>query len=122
MDGLAIITGIAITAFLLLYFAFNLEKKHYLLQVFTIGYVVFLIILIPATTVDLGKDCGINSTGGYYCYTSNGTLITDFEDGNDVGTTFLRSYYWFVIVFSLYLFTYFIAAIFMWWQKKGGSK
>lgn len=106
MDGLAIITGIAITSFLLLYMAFNLEKQHGFLKILTIFAAVFILLYIPQLTVDLDKDCAVLTDGSYKCFYSNGTAVTDYGEAK-VGSNFLGAYLWYIRIFMIYVFVYY---------------
>lgn len=107
MDGLSIITGIAITVFLLFYLAFNIEKEHKFLKILTIFAGLFMLILIPQTTIELDSDCSISDNGTYRCYMSNGTLITDYGAGDRIGENFTDAYIWYIVIFGAYIFVYF---------------
>jgi len=108
MDGLSIITGIALVVFILFYLAFNLEKEHIFLKVLLIFSGLFMLVFIPQTTIELDRDCGILSNGTYLCYTSNGTQITDYEGGSSVGINFTNSYLWVLRIFAAYLLITFL--------------
>jgi hypothetical protein len=126
MDGLAIVTGISLVVFLLLYLAFNIEKKHQLLQLLIIGYAVFVLALVPQTTSVLNRDCAINTSGAYLCYYSNGSLVnnylTPYNMTQNIGITFVKSYSYFLYAFAIYIFVAFIYYVFMWFQNRAGSK
>lgn len=106
MDGLSIITGIAITVFLMFYLSFNLGKDHTFLRVLTILSGLFMLVLIPTTTVDLQNECSILNNGTYICYYPNGTQIDSPHDTN-IGTNFSKAFLWYLRIFSAYLVVYF---------------
>jgi len=105
MDGLSIVTGIAMTVFLLFYLAFNIEKNHPFLRILTIFAGVFTLLLIPSITLNLENDCSILSDGTYNCYDSGGSVVTPTE--STVGTQFLSAYLWYIRIFVAYLFVYY---------------
>ena len=63
---------------------------------------------IPAQIQRDDQECFVNSTGSYFCYLSNGTQVTNFDEQNDVGNDLFVSYtYLLRIVFGyigIYLF------------------
>lgn len=113
MDLLSIITGIGMTVFLLFYLAFSLDKDHWALKVLTVGVGVFILILIPQATIEADKDCSILSDGSYKCFYSNGTAVTDFEGGSDVGISFMNSYTNYLVFFGIYLFVFLFYRVFV---------
>jgi len=122
MDLLSIVTGIGLTAFLLLYLAFSLEKEHWVLKIMTVGMAIILMMLIPQATIEADKDCAILNNGTYACYYSNGTQVSDFEGGSSVGTTFLGGYLNYLIFFGTYLFLYLFYRVFTHFRRLGAEK
>lgn len=108
MDGLSIITGIAITVFLLFYLAFSIGKEHNFLKILTIMAGLFMLVLIPQTTIELDSDCSVSDNGTYRCFYSNGTQVTDYGGGNNIGENFTRAYTWYLAIFGIYLLVYYI--------------
>ena len=108
MDGLSIVTGIAITVFLLFYLAFSIGKDHPFLKILTIFAGLFMLIFIPQTTIELDSDCSISENGTYRCFYSNGTQVSDFGGGDNIGRNFTSAYLWYLAIFGGYIFVYYI--------------
>ena len=106
IDGLSIITGIAITVFLLFYLAFNVDKEHVFLKIIIIFAGLFLLALIPTTTIQLENQCSILNNGTYICYQPNGTQIENPAD-TQIGSTFTNSYLWIIRIFVAYVFVFY---------------
>jgi len=110
IDGLSIITGIAITVFLMFYLAFNIDKEHVFLKILTIFAGLFMLTLIPTTTIDLENDCQTFATLDnhtswnytYVCYYPNGSQVTNPKDSN-IGNNFSNAYLWFLRIFIVYI-------------------
>lgn len=117
MDGLAIVTGIGLTSFLLFYMAFNIDKEHAFLKLLTIFAGVFVLVFIPQVTIDLDKDCAVLNDGSYQCYYSNGTAVTDYGTRN-VGTNFLSSYMLYLWIFVAYVAVYYGYYVLKWAIKQ----
>jgi len=107
MDGLSIITGIALVVFLLFFFAFNLGREHIFLKILTVFAGIFMLIFIPQATIDMDKDCSISNDGTYTCFYSNGTQVSDYEGGSKVGKNFTIAFAWYLTIFVSYLFVYY---------------
>lgn len=108
--GLELIIGIGICAFLLLYFAFQWDKKeHYLLQLLTAFFFIFILLLIPKAAIDEKDTCQIvvaNETimGNTTSYDYTNYCI---ENVRTTSATFYKAIMWFIRVFLVYLFMYF---------------
>jgi len=70
MDLLALIIGIGIICFLLLYLAFNLDKSHTLLKILLFFLFLSALNLIPKAIIDNYDDCELvlNNTQEIYVY------------------------------------------------------
>jgi|TARA_R100000093_G_C1935093_1_gene70047 hypothetical protein len=99
MDGLSIITGISLTVFILLYFAFNTEQKE--IRWFTIIAAIFLLSLVPRVAIPLENDCAILNNGSYYCYNTSGSRVN--ASSTSVTDTFYESYMWYLRIFAILL-------------------
>jgi len=122
MDLLSIITGIGMVSFLLFYVAFSLDKEHWVLKIMTVGVGIMLLILIPQASIEADKDCAILTNGTYTCFYSNGTHVTDYAGGNNIGKTFLSGYSNYIIFFGTYLFLFLIYRVFTHFRRLGGEK
>lgn len=104
------IVGIGTICFLLIYFAFQWDRKeHYLLQLLISLFFVFLLLLIPKVLVDNPDTCQIvtltaNETVGNTTYSYGEFCITNTKTTH---TIFYASILWFLRTFTLYLFLYF---------------
>lgn len=120
MEALALIVGIGIVCFILLYFAFNLEKQHIVLKLLLILTSMSLLILVPKAGLDYKDNCDIvvenstlNSTNNmttydyiYFCNTND----------NSTQSSFYKVFLWFIRAFILYLAVYFVWTVFMYFK------
>jgi hypothetical protein len=124
--ALSLIIGLGILAFLFLYFAFNLDRDHFLLKLFLIFFFCATIMLIPNASInDSCSTVLANETT-----VGNTTLkaYTEFctpGESTSTETNFLRIVLWwfriFVMYFSLYLFYHWAksAEVFTKWFGRG---
>jgi len=79
------IIALGVVLFVLLYISFNLEKEHFILQLFLLFISLFVLILIPKAALDMGNDCEtvLNSTSEIYEYGNN---FSGYHWDYDAGT------------------------------------
>lgn len=116
--ALDLILGIGITAFLIIYFAFQWDKEeHWLLQLICSFVFIFLIMLIPKAAIDNEDYCQVtlmNET-----ITQGGNLTTNaytylcFTNTKATTNTFYKAIWWFIRFFILYIFLYFTYVVFI---------
>ena len=106
MDGLAIITGIAMLSFLLFYLAFNLEREHVFLKILTVVAGVIMLIFIPQTIIHLDQDCAVLPDSTYMCYNSDGT-VANLSDNTPIGLNILKAFLTYISIFMTYLIGYY---------------
>ena len=110
------IIGIGIASFLLLYFAFNLDKEHYLLKLLAAFFFLSILILIPKSLIDDKNFCEIVVSNTTYFNTTNSTTYEyeRFCETNPKTTTriFYNSLLWFYRIFMIYVFIYFTYVVF----------
>jgi len=121
MIELSLIAGIGIVCFLLLYFAFNLKEEHFLMQLLTLFFFVFLMFLIPKAALDYNDNCGmvINQTTRSFIDANNFTDINSYTyycepNTKTTAVTFYKIITWFVRMFALYVLIYLIWYSFRW--------
>lgn len=115
---LELIIGIAACCIVLLYLAFSWDKKeHWLLQLFTCIFVVFLLTLVPKAGLDNKDTCEIvlanETVNGNF--TSYDYMNHCESNAYTTHTTFFKSISFFTKVFIAYLFVYFNYVL---WIKK----
>lgn len=104
-----IVIGTGILMFLLLYFSFNLEKKHFLFKLFIAFFVFFTLINLPLTmtTTQVCTNEVINETVSGNLTTYDYNLICN-NTTNEDGVKVYKNYLFFVSIFSIYILVYFI--------------
>lgn len=128
--SLELIIGIGITAFLLIYFAFQWDKEHFLLKLLVSFLFLGLLILMPKAIIDNPDTCDIvlNNTTicPYCCNWTNSTCSVNGSIENydytqycviNIKNTHVIWYtvmLWFMRLFALYIFLYFF---YVFWLK-----
>jgi uncharacterized membrane protein YeiB len=111
---ISIIIGIGITAFLFLYFSFQLNDEHFILKLFLIFFALYSLILIPQAVIN--ENCSLQVAN----YTTTGnTTINEYEticqqSQSSTPVTFLKLPMWFFRIFVTYFFIY----LFWHWFRK----
>lgn len=110
MEALALIVGIGIAAFLLMYFAQSLDKEHFLLKLLLLFFFFYMLILIPKAALDYNDNCDFVVTNS-----TLSTPITYYEykylcetNTNSTTTTFYKVLVWLQRLFITYFFVYVI--------------
>jgi hypothetical protein len=113
--NIVLMSGMGIVGFLLIFMFFKLgegEKKHYLLQLLMLGFILGIFVLIGKASLDSNdySYCSWNMKN----YTSVGGNITDmnysFECPNNppnTAGTFYKTTLWIMRVTFIYLFIYY---------------
>lgn len=117
------ILSISFVCFLLLYFSFNLDKKHFLLKLFITFWVFFTLILIPQNvlTTQICSNELINQT-------VSGNLTTNIYDivcinqDNAEAFDFYKNYLFYIKIFVIYILLYFIYEVLNFTGKTAGIK
>jgi len=115
---LTLIIGLSLVAFLLLYFAFNLnaEGGHFLLKLLLVFFFFAVLMLIPKATLDAKTSCEfvvanvtVSAPTDLYEYTQQCYTTTTTTE-----RTFLNTILWLTRLFALY----FISYLFYDWAKR----
>lgn len=112
---LEFVVGLGIVCFLLIYFAFQLDKReHFLLQLLVVFFFLTLILLIPKALLDNKDKCQtVVSWKNESIISANETHVaynyTEFCVTNERNTHFIfyRAIIWFLRIFAIYIFMYF---------------
>lgn len=108
--GIALVVGIGIVAFLLIYFAFSWDKKeHFLLQLFVSFLFVGLLLLVPKALIDDHNHCSIVVNNETVVASTTTYTYTEFcvENTKTTDLILYRVVWGFAICFVLYVFMYF---------------
>lgn len=75
MGDIATVLGIGITAIVLLFIAYQFDRKHIVMKILTAFFSIFLLLLVAKATIDGGSNCEIvlNKTTEIYVYGDNFT-------------------------------------------------
>lgn len=122
MDGVTLIFGIAVLLFLVLYTAFSLEQKHFLLKVLLVAVAFFSMVLIPKAALDNQDYCEVVVSGANITtanYTAYDYERQCFDNDNTTTLTFFRGALWFGRFILAYLFIY---VIYEFWGERIGKK
>jgi hypothetical protein len=117
-----LIISIGIVCFLLMYLALNLDKEHFFLKFFLVGFIFALLFLIPKAVIDSQETCEIvlNNTEEIFNFTNNHTDTTHsykqvcFNNDSPTNISFLKAIGG---LFNIFL-TYIVVYIFYYWVKK----
>ncbi len=111
MDGVTLIFGIGTLLFLVLYTAFSLEQKHFLLKVLLVAVVFFSMVLIPKAALDNQNYCDIVVSGANISivnYTSYTYKRECFDNNNNTTNILFNGATWFARFVAVYLIVYII--------------
>lgn len=109
----ALLLGLGLATFLILYFVLSLPEEHFLLKLLGFFFVIALLIMIPKAVFDIQDQpiCEhlLNSTA-----IIDNTTTYDYElvcsaaplDVHNTKTTFLKAILWFSRIFWVYIFVY----------------
>lgn len=125
MSGTILVGGLAAVGLLLLLLFFKLSdgdnKKHFILQLIFLSFIMFVIVLIGKTSIDYKDDCSwlvANST-------TNGSLSSyEYEytcnpSSNTTSTTFYQITVWLMRITFVYLFLFMAVWIFEYFKTRG---
>ena len=128
MSGAILINSLAIVGAMLLILFFKLndaeDKKHFLLQLLILGFVLGIILLAGKTALDYKDDCSwlVNnsttsgSTSTYeYAYTCH-------TNTNTTANTFYNVTVWVMRIFAVYMLIYFFYEVAVYFGIIGGVK
>lgn len=122
--SLAIVVGTGILSFLFLYFAFKLEKKHFILQLTAVVFSVILMFLVSKAALDAQTSCepilqNQTVTGNMTSFT-----YTTFcsETNANTGLYSFRTIATFMTIFFIYIFLYIIWETVDYKKIMGGRK
>lgn len=127
MNNFALLVGLGIFAFLLVYMFFKLgergDGKHYVLQVLMLGFILLVFVLIAKATMDEKDYCSwnvVNSTtvGTYNVYNYDYLCKTNTHNTTD---SFYETVMWVVRVVGFYMFFYFIYEVIKYFYERGKS-
>ena len=122
MDGVTLIFGIGTLLFLVLYTAFSLDEKHFLLKVLLVAVVFFSFVLIPKAAIDNQDYCEIVVSGANIStanYTAYEYERECFENDNTTTSMFFKGAIWFGRFIAAYLV---IFIIWFYWGEVIGKK
>lgn len=115
IEGINLMFGIGILLFLVLYTAFNLENKHFLLKALLVATVFFTFMLIPKAAIDTADYCDTYVTGANTSvanYTTYSYERICFDNPYNTEETFFKGTKWFSIFFITYMFLYVMYELF----------
>lgn len=118
-----LIISIGIVCFLLLYFSFNLEKKHFLLKLIITFVVFFMVLLIPKININY-ENCTneiTNQTISGNITTYEYKLICK-EQTSQTGLSFYKNYLTYIVIFIIYIFVYFVYEVLNFFNKTATIK
>jgi len=107
--SLALIVGISVVCFALLYSAFNVDKEHTLLRIILIMSALFLLLLVPKSNLDDKDNCSFevsNSTINYNTTSYNYDYFCS-SNTNQTAETFYGRYLTLLIIISTYIIVFF---------------
>lgn len=105
-----LIISLGIVSFLVMYLAFNLDKEHFFLKFFLVGFVFVFLFLMPKAVLDSQEVCELkinntivtnnqtDYTYGTYCYTASG----------DTNLIFINTIGWLYRIFMTYIIVYIV--------------
>lgn len=109
-DPLTIITGIFAISFLLFYLSSLLSKDHDALKLILAISGLLFILFIPSQFEKLDQSCSIIPNGTaeplYTCYYSNGSKVTNFGDGNNIGGDSFIAFVTLLRIIFIYVLAY----------------
>lgn len=112
MSGVILINALGILAAILILLFFKLsdadDKKHFLLQILFLGFIMIIVVLIGKSAVDYKDNCAWlvkndTLTGNTTSYTYD--YICD-PDTNGTADTFYKVTVWIMRITGIYLFLY----------------
>lgn len=117
LDGLSLLIGLGIIAFLFLYFIFNLDEKHFLLKLLMSFFFIGILLLIPKVLIDHQDNCNVvianeTVTGNVTSYEYKEHCETDTYN---TPTILYKTIMGFIRIYILYIFLYFNYV--MWFEK-----
>lgn len=125
MSGTVLIAGLSAVGILLLLLFFKLSdgdnKKHFILQLVFLSFIMFVIVLIGKTSIDYQDNCSwlvtnsttVGSLSSYnYAYTCNPT-------SNNTQSTFYQLTLWLMRITFVYLFLFMAVWIFDYFKTRG---
>ncbi len=123
MNVIALVLGLGISGFLMLYLAFKLEKEHGFLKLILIFFFFFMLLLIPKVAVDDKNYCdfvvqNITTSAPVDHYEYAWVCATN---PNTTPTTFYQVITWLQRLFGLYVFIYLSYAMFRYWRITYGK-
>lgn len=107
MDATSTIIGVGVAAFLLFFFAFQIdEEKHFLLRLLVIFFALGLLIIIPKVLIDAQHICEVvvaNSTDVSMDVRSYEYTSYCFDRTESTPQIFLKTIMWFYRLFMAYV-------------------
>ena len=118
---LAMVFGIGLVCFLLIYLAFNLEKKHFLFQLILLFFAFSSLMLIPKGLIDIEDSCELklNYTESYINGAGNNQTNYTYnkycmENEHNTPIILHKLVMWVQRIFWMYVFGYFVYEILKW--------
>lgn len=114
MGGAILINSLAVVGVLLVILFFKLndseDKKHFLLQLLLLGFILGIAVLVGKTALDYKDDCSwlvMNDTisGDYTVYNYD---YQCHENTNTTAETFYKVTTWIMRIVAIYIFLYFV--------------
>lgn len=115
MEPTAIIFGVGITSFLLVYFAYKIDDTHPVMRFITVFVAIAMLLIIPKAIIDYPTNCSIivdeqnttSSVAGGVTTTSSSLGYAVFCDtSKDAATILLHGQMIFMLILAAYLFFY----------------
>lgn len=125
MSATPLIMGLAVVAGILCFLFWKLgqdpDKKHFLLQVLFLSFIVFVIVLLGKASYDYKDNCSwlvANSTSSGSTTSYEYTYECDAND-NATHSSFYNLTTWIMRIVVIYLFLYYSYEVFMYFSSRG---
>ena len=128
MSGAILINSLAIVGALLLILFFKLneaeDKKHFLLQLLLLGFVLGIIVLAGKTALDYKDDCSwlVNNDTVTGDTTSYNYTYQCHTNENNTASIFYNITVWVMRIVAIYILLYFVYEILVFFGLMGGGK
>lgn len=106
--SLALIIGLGIATFILLYLSFNIEEKHFVLRLLGVMFAIILLLLLSKGSIDSNTVCEqvINTSTTIGAVTNYTYMPSCYTTTNNTAKVFYKLMMSFLILFLGYLIFY----------------
>ena len=125
MSGIVLIAGLVGVGLLLLLLFFKLSdgdnKKHFILQLIFLSFIMFVIVLIGKTSIDYKDNCEwlVDNTTTVGNFTSYNHSYTCNTNSTTTSSTFYQLTLWLMRITFVYLFLFMAIWIFEYFKTRG---